>query len=253
VKVMQGSGRPNVWLDARHLGETLLKARFPMIFETCLEAGYDLSRDLVPVARAAHYSIGGIRVDIDGRTSVPGLYASGECACSGLHGANRLASNSLLEGLVLSRRIVRALEPVRESEGRRVMSPEDESVQLAQLPVARETIQNLMSEFVGMIRTEEGLARAGIVLDELCGLLDVSLRRPVELEVQNMITLATLTAHAARYRTESRGAHWRDDFPARDDENWRVHTVWRRGAKPRLEAVRTAATCAPVAFPGVDE
>ena len=238
VKVMQRCGRPHVWLDARHLGEALLKARFPMIFETCLEAGYDLSRDLIPVAPAAHYAIGGIRVDIDGRTSVPGLYASGECACSGLHGANRLASNSLLEGLVLSRRIVRALEPARESEGRRVMSPEDESVQLVALPVARETIQSLMSEFVGMIRTEDGLARATLVLDELCGLLDVSLRRPVELEVQNMVTLAALTTHAARYRTESRGAHWRDDFPARDDEHWRVHTVWRRGAKPRLEAVR---------------
>jgi succinate dehydrogenase/fumarate reductase flavoprotein subunit len=101
-----------------------------------------------------------------------------------------------------------------------------------------------MSEFVGMIRTEEGLERAGVVLDELCALLDVSLRRPLELEVQNMITLATLTAHAARYRTESRGAHWRDDFPARDDERWRVHTVWRRGAKPRLEPVRTAASAA---------
>jgi L-aspartate oxidase len=238
VKVMQRCGRPNVWLDARHLGEALLKARFPMIFETCLEAGYDLSRDLIPVAPAAHYAIGGIRVDIDGRTSVPGLYASGECACSGLHGANRLASNSLLEGLVLSRRIVRALEPAKASEGRRVMSPEEESVQLVALSVARETVQSLMSEFVGMIRTEEGLARATLVLDELCGLLDVTLRRPVELEVQNMVTLAALTTHAARYRTESRGAHWRDDFPARDDEHWRVHTVWKRGAKPRLEPVR---------------
>jgi L-aspartate oxidase len=244
VKVMQRCGRPNVWLDARHLGEPLLRAHFPMIYETCLEAGYDLSRDLIPVAPAAHYAIGGIRVDIDGRTSVPGLYASGECACSGLHGANRLASNSLLEGLVLSRRIVRALEPAREIGARRVMSPEEESVQLVQLPVARETVQSLMSEFVGMIRTEEGLARAGIVLDELCALLDVSLRRPVELEVQNMITLATLTAHAARYRTESRGAHWRDDFPARDDDHWRVHTVWRRGAKPRLEPVRVAHAAA---------
>jgi L-aspartate oxidase len=244
VKVMQRCGRPNVWLDARHLGEPLLRARFPMIFETCLEAGFDLSRDLIPVAPAAHYAIGGIRVDLDGRTSVPGLYASGECACSGLHGANRLASNSLLEGLVLSRRIVRALEPATESEGLRVMSPEDEPMVLEGAAAARDTVQNLMSEFVGMIRTEEGLERAGIVLDELCALLDVSLRRPIELEVQNMITLATLTAHAARYRTESRGAHWRDDHPARDDEHWRVHTVWRRGAKPRLEPVRTAAPAA---------
>jgi L-aspartate oxidase len=241
VKVMARCGRPNVWLDARHLGEAVLRARFPMIYETCLEAGYDLSRDLIPVAPAAHFSVGGIRVDIDGRTSVPGLYASGECACSGLHGANRLASNSLLEGLVLSRRIVRALGTEQAEHDLRVMSPEDETVQIAALPVARETIQQVMSEFVGVNRTEEGLARAGAVLEELSGLLDVNLRRPAELEVQNMITLATLTTHAARYRTESRGAHWRDDYPARDDGHWRVHTAWRRGAKPRLDPVRATA------------
>jgi L-aspartate oxidase len=245
VRVMQRCGRPNVWLDARHLGEAVLRAKFPMIFDTCLEAGYDLSRDLIPVAPAAHYAIGGIRVDIDGRTSVPGLYASGECACSGLHGANRLASNSLLEGLVLSRRIVRALGEDGSEGGIRIMSPEDESVQVATLPVARDTIQKTMSAFASVNRTEVGLAEAADVLGELSGLLDVTLRRPAELEVQNMITLATLTVHAARYRTESRGAHWRDDFPERDDERWRVHTVWRRGAKPRLEPVRTRPACPP--------
>jgi L-aspartate oxidase len=247
VDVMARCGRDNVWLDARHLGEAVLRARFPMIFETCLEAGYDLSRDLVPVAPAAHYSIGGIRVDIDGRTSVEGLYASGECACSGLHGANRLASNSLLEGLVLSRRIVRALVGAASQRTLRVVAPSVESTQMATLPVARDTIQQVMSTFVGVTRSEGGLAEASSMLEELCGILDASFRRPVELEAQNMITLATLTAHAARYRTESRGAHWRDDFPLRDDVRWRVHTVWRRGAKPRLEAVRTAANapCAP--------
>lgn len=245
VRVMRRCGRPNVWLDARHLGEALLRAKFPMIFDTCLEAGYNLSTDLVPVAPAAHYAIGGIRVDIDGRTSVAGLYASGECACSGLHGANRLASNSLLEGLVLSRRIVRALgEDGREARVR-ISSPEETSVQVATLPVARDTIQKTMSEFASVNRTEEGLAQAADVLAGLAGLLNVTLRRPMEMEVQNMVTLATLTVHAARYRTESRGAHWRDDFPARDDDNWRVHTVWRRGAKPRLEPVRTHQTCEP--------
>jgi L-aspartate oxidase len=249
VKVMTRCGRPNVWLDARHLGEAVLRARFPMIYETCLEAGYDLSRDLIPVAPAAHYAIGGIRVDIDGRTSVPGLYASGECACSGLHGANRLASNSLLEGLVLSRRIVRALGSEGAEHDLRIMSPEEDSVQIAALSVARDTIQQVMSEFVGVNRTEEGLSRAASVLEELSGLLEVSLRRPAELEVQNMVTLATLTAHAARYRTESRGAHWRDDFPARDDAHWRVHTVWRRGAKPRLEPVHMPAPPACAAPP----
>lgn len=247
VKVTARCGTDNVSLDARHLGEAVLRARFPMIFENCLEAGYDLSRDLIPVAPAAHYSIGGIRVDIDGRSSVPGLYASGECACSGLHGANRLASNSLLEGLVLSRRIVRALEGERPEVTGRIVAPPSVSSQLAALPVARETIQNVMSEFVGVNRTEGGLAEAGAVLEELVGILDVSLRRPAELEVQNMVTLATLTAHAARYRTESRGAHWREDFPARDDEHWRVHTVWRRGAKPRLEPVRLRSDVRPIA------
>ena len=113
--VMQRCGRNNVWLDARHLGEEYLRARFPTIWEACSEAGYDLSRDLLPVAPAAHYIVGGVRVDVDGRTSVPGLYASGEVTASGLHGANRLASNSLLEGLVFSRRIVRALDADNDS------------------------------------------------------------------------------------------------------------------------------------------
>jgi L-aspartate oxidase len=238
LKVMKRCDRPSVWLDARHLGEAVLRARFPMIFETCLEAGYDLSRDLIPVAPAAHYSIGGIRVDIDGRTSLPGLYASGECACSGLHGANRLASNSLLEGLVLSRRIVRVLPQARADGEPRIVSQAPEGVPAPALMPARERVQSAMSDSVSVNRTEEGLADAGVLLDGLCSLLAVVPATPAELEVQNMITLATLTAHAARYRTESRGAHWRDDFPVRDDEHWRVHTVWRSGAKPRLDPVR---------------
>ena len=117
-RVMARCGRSNVWLDARHLGEEYLRSRFPSIWQACADAGYDLARDLVPVAPAAHYLIGGVRVDIDGRTSLPGLYASGECAASGLHGANRLASNSLLEGLVFSRRIARALASERASDQR---------------------------------------------------------------------------------------------------------------------------------------
>jgi L-aspartate oxidase len=238
VKVMARCGRPNVWLDARHLGEPVLRARFPMIFETCLEAGYDLSKDLIPVAPAAHYSIGGIRVDIDGATSVPGLYASGECACTGLHGANRLASNSLLEGLVVSRRIVRALAPASCGDPLRIsVQGDDAETAIDPLP-ARSLLQTTMSDSAGVNRSEEGLARAGAVLDDLCGLLDATPRSPADLEIQNMVTLATLTTHAARYRTESRGAHWRDDYPARDDAHWRVHTVWRRGARPRLDAVR---------------
>lgn len=248
VKVMSRCERPNVWLDARHLGEPVLRARFPMIFETCLEAGYDLSRDLIPVAPAAHYSIGGIRVDIDGRTSVPGLYASGECACSGLHGANRLASNSLLEGLVLSRRIVRTLASSQGAQEMRIVAPGSDRDPVGDLAEARISVQAIMSDHVNVNRSEEGLALAGELLGELCSWIDAASSGTADLEIKNMVTLATLTAHAARYRTESRGAHWRDDAPGRDDEHWRVHTVWRRGAKPRLDPVRGPA--APGADPG---
>lgn len=244
-KVMARCGRPNVWLDARHLGRHTLETRFPTIWEKCLEAGIDISKDLVPVAPAAHYMVGGVRVDIDGRTSVPGLYASGEASASGLHGANRLASNSLLEGLVFSRRIVRALDEPRPAQAARVVAAgEDEGTSVYTLPIARDTVQGVMSGFVGVTRTEGGLAEAAGMLEGMAPVLDVTLRRPAEFEVQNMVTLALLMTHAAWYRTESRGAHWRDDFPERDDERWRVHTVWRRGAKPVKVPVRAADSCA---------
>jgi L-aspartate oxidase len=255
-KVMARCGRPNVWLDARHLGERRLKESFPTVWVGCGEAGFDLSRDLIPVAPAAHYMIGGIRVDIDGRTSVPGLYASGECAASGLHGANRLASNSLLEGLVFSRRIVRALEDDRSERASRIVSPAAEDSAVFSLPVARETIQGVMSGFVGVTRSEGGLAEAASMLESMVAVLDYSLRRPAELEMQNMVTLSILLTHAAWYRVESRGAHWRDDFPIRDDENWRVHTVWERGRKPVKVPVRLSASVSgdscPVPRPAAD-
>jgi L-aspartate oxidase len=238
-KVMARCGRPNVWLDARHLGETALRERYPTIWEKCREEGLDLSRDLIPVAPAAHYMIGGVRVDIDGRTSVPGLYASGECAASCLHGANRLASNSLLEGLVFSRRIVRALDDKVHERTARVVSPPADGGTVMTLPVARSTVQGVMSGFVGVTRSEGGLAEAAEMLEGMAKVLEFGLRRPEELELQNMVTLALLLTHAAWYRAESRGAHWRDDHPARDDHKWRVHTVWRRGARPFKVPVHT--------------
>jgi L-aspartate oxidase len=246
-KVMARCGRPNVWLDARHLGAELLRTKYPTIWQKCAEAGLDMSKDLIPVAPAAHYMIGGVRVDLDGRTSVPGLYASGEVACSGLHGANRLASNSLLEGLVFSRRIVRALGTEVPERPGRIVSPVSDDSQMATLPMAKDTLQQAMSMFVGVTRTEGSLAEAAAILEDLAHVLDVSLRRPVELEMQNMVTVALLLTHSAWYRTESRGAHWRSDYPARDDENWRSHTVWRRGAKPVkvpvAEADASGAAC----------
>ena len=134
---------------------------------------------------------------------------------------------------------MRALEPASSGDGLRISSQGDDEETAIDPAPARGLLQATMSDFVGVNRSEDGLSRAGAVLDELCDLLDATPASPADLEVQNMVTLATLTAHAARYRTESRGAHWRDDFPARYDAHLRVHTVWRRGARPRLDAVRS--------------
>jgi len=245
--VMQRCGRNNVWLDARHLGEEYLRARFPTIWEACAEAGYDLSRDLLPVAPAAHYIVGGVRVDIDGRTSVPGLYASGEVTASGLHGANRLASNSLLEGLVFSRRIVRALDADNDTADKPVRIVSEwqggtgDTVELADAPA---TLKDTMQRFVGMSRTDGGMADAACSLGRLADVLDAGSPRQADLEIANLVTVGNLIAHAAWLRTESRGCHSRIDYPERDDEHWRVRTVFRRGLSPRRKPI-TGVSFAP--------
>jgi L-aspartate oxidase len=254
-EVMRRCGRPNVWLDARHLGETLLRHRFPAIWQACMDAGFDLSKDLVPVAPAAHYQIGGVRIDIDGRTSLRGLFASGEVTESGLHGANRLASNSLLEGLVFSRRIARALEKERQKEQGEAQEreasgsgpPRIESRATApgpggawdvhHLDHVRFSLQAAMSTHAGMTRSDAGLAEAEEETARFAEVLDADMTSIGGMELQNLVTVATLVVHAARARTESRGVHQRLDFAERDDENWRGHTVMRRGAQTRFEAV----------------
>jgi len=228
--VMRRCGGGNVWLDARHLGEARLKQRFPTVWQATAEAGFDLSRDLIPVAPAAHYAIGGVVVDVDGRTSLPGLYASGECACSGLHGANRLASNSLLEGLVFSRRIARVLDADQvPPPPARVLSGEAQPSAVVDIDRARGVLQQVMTDFVGVTRSAGSLREAADVLGGMARILEATFARPFELELQNLATLAALLAHAAWLRTETRGTHARSDFPERDDARWRVHTTWRRG------------------------
>ncbi len=255
-QVMQQCGRNNVWLDARHLGEEYLRARFPTIWEACAEAGYDLAHDLLPVAPAAHYMVGGVRVDVDGRTSVPGLYASGEVTASGLHGANRLASNSLLEGLVFSRRIVRALDADADFGETYSRIVHDAPVPASVAPIpsdAAATVRDTMQRFVGMSRTDSGLSEAAAALGELAGAVEHAAARQAELELANLVTVGTLVAHAAWLRTESRGCHSRIDHPSRDDESWRVRTVFRRGLAPRRKPI-TGVSYAPAGSPaGRDE
>ena len=244
--VMARTGRNNVMLDARHLGEEYLKTRFPTIWAACADAGYDLAHDLVPVAPAAHYIVGGVLVDIDGRTSVPGLYASGEVTDSGLHGANRLASNSLLEGLVFSRRIVRALETAESAElpGRVLSDAGDESPGFCgDRDGAVDALRDAMQRGVAMSRTDSGLAEAASVLESLAALVDSESAMPADLELHNLTTVATLITHAAWLRTESRGCHSRIDFPQRDDVHWRGRTVMRRGAAPHVVPVHQGHPC----------
>ncbi|MBI5230549.1 MAG: L-aspartate oxidase [Coriobacteriales bacterium] len=232
-RVMARCGRTNVWLDARHLGEALLKERFPTITAACEEAGWDLAHDLVPVAPAAHYAIGGVRVDLDGRTSIPGLYASGEVSATGLHGANRLASNSLLEGLVFSRRIARAWTELEEPYlsiacpvgDAAVVSPAEPSDEIAE---ARRRLRDAMSRYVGMSRTAQSIDEAKSAIGELASALGRP-DTPAELEFADMLTVASLVAGSARLREESRGVHARSDHPDRDDAEWRGHIVMHRG------------------------
>jgi L-aspartate oxidase len=232
--------------DAAHL-----RRRFPKIYRTCLQYGLDLSREPAPVSPAAHYIMGGVRTDLEGRTSLPGLYAAGEVACTGVHGANRLASNSLLEGLVFGARA--GLAAARDCAGARVPTApnvdsdegavredavrEDAARAGAAALAVRKRVRRLMWERVGILRSRASLQRALSEFDQIA-------RAPLRAAPRNSLTVATLIARSALRREESRGGHFRVDFPARDDERWRVHTVLRKGSE--------ISASAEVAFSEVD-
>jgi L-aspartate oxidase len=216
---MHESDRPHLWLDARHLGEEFWGRRFPTILATCRSHGVDPVREPIPVAPACHYASGGVATDLWGRTSVPGLYATGEVACSGVHGANRLASNSLLEGLVFSRRIADVLP----GELRPAAEPavDERTPGLVSGSVRRE-LQDVMTSRAGVLRSAEGLAEAGALLDKLSGTA-AELVDQDAWETTNLLTLSAALAAAAELREETRGSHWREDFPDRDDARWAGH------------------------------
>ena len=220
---MLETGRPHMWLDARRLraedNAGFWARRFPTILASCRAHGVDPVTEPIPVAPACHYASGGVHTDLWGRSTVPGLYATGEVACSGVHGANRLASNSLLEGLVFSRRIAEVLP----AELRPLADPVAPSGPIGLVAGdVRARIQQIMTANAGVLRSREGLAAAVDMLAELAGTRTRQIN-PEAWETTNLLTVSAALATAALAREETRGSHWRDDFPDRDDARFAGH------------------------------
>lgn len=256
---MQELGTEHMYLDARHFGADMWENRFPTILAACRAHGIDPVTEPIPVAPAAHYASGGVRTDPHGRTTVPGLYACGEVACTGVHGANRLASNSLLEGLVYAERIAADITS-RHTENEhsenalhaRVPAPvshPDTPAHPLLPPEARFAIQRVMTDGAGVLRSADSLSEAAARLArihaEAAGALaeDGKTSEPgVDTwEATNLLCVARVLVAAAQRREETRGCHWREDRPDRDDEAWRRHIVVRLNADRTL-ALRTTET-----------
>lgn len=221
---MVATSARHVYLDVTHLNPGFIRERFPTIYATCLRYDVDITEEMIPVCPSAHFMMGGAWTDTHGATSVPGLFAAGEVACSGVHGANRLASNSLLEGLVFGARAAESaadyavrLGPSRDSAAARKaatsMLPAEEWSDHLDMEKLRNSLRRLMWAKVGIIRNREGLQSAIAQLEKWEERLKGRCQTRRELEIQNMVTVGRLVATAALQRAHSLGAHFRSDFP----------------------------------------
>lgn len=219
VSEMRKTDSKTVYLDVTHLKSSYLRERFPKIFITCLNYNYDITKDLIPVSPAAHYIMGGVRTDTMGRTSLLGLYSAGEVASTGVHGANRLASNSLLEGLVFGARAAKAVL----EDSSKLLSKIKKYTLVENLTdykinqLIRAKVSQIMWEQVGIIRDADRLKIALTRLDEIA-------KESTNLLTQNYLSVAQAIARAAYFRQESRGGHYREDFSDRSND-WECHTI----------------------------
>jgi L-aspartate oxidase len=225
-RVMLAAGTDHVFLDARHVPD--VTTRFPTITASCRAVGVDPTTDPIPVAPAAHYASGGVRTDLSGRTSIEGLYACGEAACTGVHGANRLASNSLLEGLVFARRIAADIAADPPRPGEPAAAPVAGSAVAAEVRVP---LQEAMTAGAGVLRTGDSLAATATELVRLGA--GGAAPRTGSWEATNLVTVATALVAAATRREETRGCHWREDHPEAADE-WLGHLHARIAADGTL-------------------
>ncbi|MFD8256597.1 L-aspartate oxidase [Streptomyces werraensis] len=262
VRRMLDNDAEHMYLDARHFGAEMWEHRFPTILAACRAHGIDPVTQPVPVAPAAHYASGGVRTDSHGRTTVPGLYACGEVACTGVHGANRLASNSLLEGLVYAERITADIAatglharvpqplPTAERPAHPLLPPE-----------SRFAIQRIMTRGAGVLRSEASLAEAADRLHRLHADARDALDENGKTaepgvdtwEATNLLCVARVLVAAARQREETRGCHWREDRPERDDTAWRRHIVVRLNPDRSLAVRTTDTTDFPPTLPQAQE
>ncbi|PKL47522.1 MAG: L-aspartate oxidase [Nitrospira bacterium HGW-Nitrospira-1] len=224
ISEMVKTGSNHVFLDIRHMGKAFVKKRFPKIYATCLKYDIDITEDLIPVSPAAHYIMGGVKTNLDGETDMKGLYAAGEVACTGVHGANRLASNSLLEGLVYGARTGRAalkssiVPASRATLDFKISSmPDCDEIRMA--------LRKLMWEKAGIIRCGKSLGEAWEKLLTWNWIIERNYAVRHELELKNMLTVARIIVKAALTRKGSVGAHYRSDCKERG-ENWQQHISW---------------------------
>lgn len=228
----------HVYLDLTHMDSNYIKRRFPRIYATCLQYDIDITKEPIPVSPAAHYIMGGIKTDIFGATNIKGLFAAGEVACTGVHGANRLASNSLLEGIVFGARAGRAageygsqilpqkIEKFIKEKMKKISRSESVKKNFNAEEI-RCSLRKLMWEKVGIVRCSESLKTAKAKIDEWSFIHKYTFTKRRELELQNMLIVASLIVEAARLRKGSVGAHYRTDYP-RKGEDWQKHIIFQK-------------------------